>query len=444
MRLPCLPRRNRAGQPARSRVRVLRSVGKSVVRFNRDDHAQMVFIGVFGAIALIVLLAFVLNNSANLHEKMRMQNAADAAAMAAAQEIARGMNIISDNNVAITEYLAQKTTSEVLYYVTIGMTIKHGIGLVGAVADLLTCWRALWGAAAQCAKAAQDVRNYYKALKFDIKILANGDYFLRQFPRKCENWIDKLQKWSKGMKTLSRMLALTEANQVAKANGANRGALAGWPEIPAKTGRSQDWVDPARWGSNWVSDEIGGRGYYHVYSNLKLSHSGDSPIYPCVYVGPVFMFSMMLYLQPWYPVNDGWAHFAIWGIAAFMLSSKASGMDPPLLLEDFDTAYHKCRIGAVAYPGPKSALAMSSRRDMGPFSRRLGGFEHPQTMGTMATAAAQVFNPASWDLFSQYWDAKLTRVKDLPLVTIEVPIGVGSIVPATRASGDTSKKGLYH
>ena len=94
--------------------RLAGNVREIAVRFHRDDGAQILFMGIFGSIAFTLLLAFVLNNSANLHEKMRMQNAADAASLAAAQVFADGMNTISDNNVAITEFLALKSISQAM------------------------------------------------------------------------------------------------------------------------------------------------------------------------------------------------------------------------------------------------------------------------------------------------------------------------------------------
>src|SRR5690606_17611998 len=73
------------------------------------------FIGLFGAVALVFMLAMVLNAADNIQEKTRMQNAADTAALAAAHVIAGGLNTISDNNVAITELLAIWSISEGLY-----------------------------------------------------------------------------------------------------------------------------------------------------------------------------------------------------------------------------------------------------------------------------------------------------------------------------------------
>lgn len=112
-------------------------------RFHNDEEGQLVFVGIFGSVGIVLMLAMFLNMSANLHEKMRMQNAADAACLAAAQEIADGMNIISDNNVAITEFLALKSLSEAMVPMAESLFPSHDqryLDLLEALEDNPDLW----------------------------------------------------------------------------------------------------------------------------------------------------------------------------------------------------------------------------------------------------------------------------------------------------------------
>jgi hypothetical protein len=61
---------------------------------------------VVAALALVALAALVFNTGNQVARKIEMQNAADTAAVSGAMWIARGMNLISMNNVAMTETLA--------------------------------------------------------------------------------------------------------------------------------------------------------------------------------------------------------------------------------------------------------------------------------------------------------------------------------------------------
>jgi hypothetical protein len=91
------------------------------------------------------------------------------------------------------------------------------------------------------------------------------------------------------------------------------------------------------------------------------------------------------------------------------------------------------------------ASDQSLRADFGAYSWLPGdssepvqyGFTQPEwdsAIGATAVAQVQVFNPVSWDLFTQYWDVKLTRVKKLPWFWNESSISYSPVM----------ETGLYH
>src|SRR5262245_50617175 len=79
---------------------------KRLVAFHRDEGGQIIFLVLFSLFALVCLIALVVNTGDQITHKMEMQNAADAVAVSGANWVARGMNVISMNNVAMTDILA--------------------------------------------------------------------------------------------------------------------------------------------------------------------------------------------------------------------------------------------------------------------------------------------------------------------------------------------------
>src|SRR5262252_3366221 len=74
-------------------------------RLHSDESGQVLWMFVVSALALVVLAALVFNSGKQVTRKMEMQNAVDASAVSGAMWMARGMNVISMDNVAMTETL---------------------------------------------------------------------------------------------------------------------------------------------------------------------------------------------------------------------------------------------------------------------------------------------------------------------------------------------------
>ena len=393
----------------REASRFARNARQMARRFHRDEEAQVIFIGIFGSIAFTLLLAFVLNNSANLHEKMRMQNAADAASLAAAQVFADGMNTISDNNVAITEFLALKSISQAMVPMA-GSLISGHFDTYLELLEACLIQPELW-----------PLKELYRiATNFDILVLENADYFMTETPQKCDNAIQNFQSANDAIMQSTPGKANSAADEVARKNGARRAALAGPPRIPADQGEGgmADWFEPTEIGSRPGGD-TDRRGYYYLYHEYELLQ------------GPFPKFLEEANIQAIEAVGDR-DTFEQW--ANTFLVVNLTNMAPAWRLQGFDDAYKGCGILAVVYGKYKKAIMVpgARARNLSPFSRRLHGFEQPQTIGAIAVAEAQVFNPVSWDLFTQYWDVKLSRVKRIPDVTVEPTPPI------------ISQEGLYH
>ena len=77
--------------------------GFSFRRIHRDENGAMSILAVFAMLSLAILLGMVMNSSVQVDGKIRMQNAADAAAYSGALTITRGMNTIAFTNHLLCE-----------------------------------------------------------------------------------------------------------------------------------------------------------------------------------------------------------------------------------------------------------------------------------------------------------------------------------------------------
>jgi hypothetical protein len=80
-------------------------IARRLRRLHSDESGQVLWLFVVSGLALVVLSALVFNTGRQATRKMEMQNAVDASAVSGAMWMARGMNIVSMNNVAMTEIL---------------------------------------------------------------------------------------------------------------------------------------------------------------------------------------------------------------------------------------------------------------------------------------------------------------------------------------------------
>src|SRR5205807_1401309 len=82
------------------------SSGRGAPSFAEDERGQISVLVILCVIPFIFLLAFIFNSARQTSRKMEMQGAADAAAVASAVTMARGMNFMVLNNNAMAETLS--------------------------------------------------------------------------------------------------------------------------------------------------------------------------------------------------------------------------------------------------------------------------------------------------------------------------------------------------
>ncbi len=106
----------------------------------RGESGQVTIIVVFGALAFVLLAAFVYNTAVQTSRKIEMQGAADAAAVAGGVWMARGMNMTALNNNTMTEMLSiMITTRSILQTLQIEHNILNylsAVPYVGVVARI--------------------------------------------------------------------------------------------------------------------------------------------------------------------------------------------------------------------------------------------------------------------------------------------------------------------
>jgi len=97
-----------------------------IKRLHRDERGQVVVLFVIGLMALVMLVSVVFNTGQQVSAKIKVQNAADAVVISQATSVARSLNAMAMNNVAIT----QSFTLNILYStLTLNLVEASGVAL---------------------------------------------------------------------------------------------------------------------------------------------------------------------------------------------------------------------------------------------------------------------------------------------------------------------------
>lgn len=121
---------------------MLRWCGRRVVGVHRDQRGAISVLSVFAIFMFTILLVLIVNVGRQIDDKLRMQNAADAAAYSGASVIARGLNAIAFSNhlecetFALVAYMregrdrkSEKFVPEILdAWMTVGNKFANGTG----------------------------------------------------------------------------------------------------------------------------------------------------------------------------------------------------------------------------------------------------------------------------------------------------------------------------
>jgi len=100
-------------------VAVIRQLYQHVTGIGREESGQATLLLALVSLTLALFLVFQLNSIATVTDRIEAQNAIDAAAIAEADWIARGMNVEAMGNIAMAMNLAEIMMIEAVYHATV-------------------------------------------------------------------------------------------------------------------------------------------------------------------------------------------------------------------------------------------------------------------------------------------------------------------------------------
>jgi hypothetical protein len=172
---------------------------RTLRRWRDDEGAQGLIFAAFTLFILGVTVAFTANVSQLVTLKMRMQHAADAAALSGASVQAQALSAIAAvNNAMLWAYRAILTI--VVAVVTLGILVALNVALPGAFSWAIPLFR----------KALSVANTWIPRLK---------------------QWIRQLSKFEKGIARSVPVLAEAEALRIARRNGSSLAAAVPWPGL---------------------------------------------------------------------------------------------------------------------------------------------------------------------------------------------------------------------
>ena len=118
---------------------VSRTIRAALGRFARDERGAVAYLMMVGMTTVTLMVFLIVNTGNGLHDRTRAQDAADALAMTHAVEGARSLNVMSMNNVALTQGFAVGTISAALRNTMNEFNIKAAAAGVEIAASALYC-----------------------------------------------------------------------------------------------------------------------------------------------------------------------------------------------------------------------------------------------------------------------------------------------------------------
>ncbi len=193
---------------------------RSRISNHRREQGQISIFFAFGLLAATCLLVLILNTAAQTIRKGEMQNAADAGARAGAVTIGRSLNLISSNNRGMGEMISTMIVLRSVVQTAEAMVIK--LPFMISLAKL--SFNAPLAAALQI-----DLQNYQMLLP-ELRTIEAG------VERTGWQTMNELDRLNQSIKTRTPALALSQAIEFSRSNGADRAPhgllLAGLPNGP--------------------------------------------------------------------------------------------------------------------------------------------------------------------------------------------------------------------
>ncbi|MBI1353564.1 MAG: hypothetical protein GC160_04405 [Acidobacteria bacterium] len=208
-----------AGRMARrAGAAVWRLVRDEALALHREQSGQVTTLFLVAAVALALLLGLVINTAQRTSQRIEMQGAADAAAVAGGTWMARGMNLMALGNKGMSDLLAVMIEVHAVVEVSRGMKVKLGVVIASLTA-----------ASAAFPPAAPALGVVIRQLGLEIKAfetLANSlDPIDRRLndPSSGIGWelMRSLDKFNQAIKAATPPLVRLGGLQASKANGAD-------------------------------------------------------------------------------------------------------------------------------------------------------------------------------------------------------------------------------
>jgi hypothetical protein len=402
----------------------------------RGESGQVTIIVVFGALAFVLLIAFVFNSAKQTSRKIEMQGAADSAAVASGVWMARGMNLTALNNNSMVEMLSiMITVRSILQTEQIlhnALFVLQFVPYIGA------------DAAAELAIVEVEMP-FWEAI----------DHGLNDSGRFGWDVLTSIDTLNKVIKKAFPVLATAQALNYAKLNGADYTGpgfpLPGWV-FPGKPNNYGVALYPLARGPRTLLVEKAQECALKHFSVLRLMAAA------AVIRGPITLFLGLLFLDvridrnidsllgKFHPLDTVIAGFGdieqhiiedIFGINLGVFGDVLGGLGniltpsvplinprltpslrweadvrPMILSETPETdETNNTRPSLVKVHEFLQFLAVALGKSEA--GSPIGGekFPNPDFLPRITYAQSDVYNPTHWDMFTQDWRAKLTRAR---------------------------------
>jgi hypothetical protein len=382
---------------------------------HRDERGQIIYLTVASVIVFIALAALVINSGHMVTRRLETQNAVDAATISGAAWVARGMNIISMNNVATTELLG-------LTVVLRALKETWEEGSRRAQVNKYLCFLLIKPAAVKACRDLMETAKEY----FDGHRQAFGDIIESATdPSSGFLWrgMDALAALSNGVRAAVPSLAVAEAGRVGLDNHADGVQLE--PSVllmPVEERRFSDLCHPTRVGSPSSYPEGLQRGYvplqlrslldesYDRYNKGPLLEFRDEANGPALqfFLAVVFfenLFNSAAILED--NTDEEFGRFCQGSPAGHYSSSR--NRPRPFLLKGTQRSTNRSLDALAEAKADLNYLGVGWRQSRLAFMRPR--FTNPREH-ICVYGQARVFNATSFDLFTQDWRVKLVKADD--------------------------------
>jgi hypothetical protein len=374
-----------------------------------DEHGQIVFLAVFGFAAFFALAGLVFNSGRVVTQKIATQNAADAAIISGTARIARGMNMVAANNVAMTEVLGLTVVLRALH--TTWEQGKENTERFLATESVVCGAASLTGAGAAACYAYYRAVREYSLRYFDTHLRAFGQLITEATdPQRGMLWqyMHTLTIANTAISTTFPLQAAQEAQRIAQVNEAEGlQVVPPLPLLPVEDGTFSDLCHPTRLGSPSSYAPGRQRGYVPLLGNPYEYDKGPLLVFLDDANGPALQIAFALILQP-SPLPDNTdEEFGRWCRTTTGTHYQATRRTPfPLLLRGEGRSTNHSVSARAALKQHLRYLGIAWQTHRSVFMP--GAFTDPRGR-ICASAQALLYNATSFDLFTQDWRVKLVR-----------------------------------